>query len=60
MPLPEDEPAPANMQTDVMYLLRLFAGHRSDHKILVIDCSLFADNRQWESHCVIINDGLVT
>ncbi|WP_258089349.1 ATP-binding protein [Weissella fangxianensis] len=44
MPLPEDEPAPANMQTDVMYLLRLFAGHRSDHKILVIDCSLFADN----------------
>ena len=44
MPLPEDEPALANMQTDVMYLLRLFAGHRSDHKILVIDCSLFADN----------------
>ena len=44
MPVPEDEPAPANMQTDVMYLLRLFAGHRSDHKILVIDCSLFADN----------------
>lgn len=33
-----------DMQTDVMYLLRLFASHQSDHKILVIDCSLFSDN----------------
>lgn len=42
MPLLEDEIEPSHMQTDVMYLLRLFASHRSDHKILVIDCSSFA------------------
>ena len=32
-----------NMRTDVMYLMRLFASQRSDHKTLVIDVSRLAD-----------------
>ncbi|MGO3467906.1 MAG: ATP-binding protein [Weissella hellenica] len=40
----ETSAAVTEMQTDVMYLLRLFASHKSDHKILVIDCSIFTDN----------------
>ncbi|UEG67455.1 ATP-binding protein [Weissella hellenica] len=45
MPMVDEASVEAtDMQTDVMYLLRLFASHKSDHKILVIDCSIFADN----------------